>query len=861
MPSWLQETAQPVEHGVDECSIQTIKRRKTQEEHPATLEEPWRKNLRGNTELVSGRDGERPDWWWTGAAPVQGTPGVLADGSITSLPVPNLGTCTRQEVVLTEVLFSALQGEEAFYRPPYHALRHPFIFYYSHVAVFYVNKLRVAGIIPSGINAHLEEISEVGVDEMQWDDMSKNEMDWPSVREVVEYRRQVYQLVKEVILTHPYFDHLPITWSKPAWAILMGIEHEGIHLETSSVLMRELPATLVRRPPQWPAYHPSVAEGGRAAPDNPLVAVGAGSVTLGKPLDWPTFGWDNEYGMRAFDVQPFKASKFLVCNGEFLEFVKAGGYRQQEWWGEQGWRWRTYRNAKWPTFWVQAGPQGSHLYQLRLTFEVVDMPWALPAVVNHHEAQAYCAWLSHTHGLQGIAAYRLLTEPEHHRMRRVGECDAEGRPAEDPVMSRSGEAFRGMASLNLAYGAECAVDAMPATPAGFHDVFGNVWQWCEDFFAALPGSRGVHPYYDDFSRHVLFVVHGDTSVPHSCLTAKASRLPPIPCYDGEHNIILGGSFISTGDEASIFARFHFRPHFFQHAGFRIVTSDSPKQTSCMDSPGPHRGAWDPSTKRSRAAEDQAAQEALQQQLLLHYGSAADALAGTACLPAELVCSYPQRLAKLLTMAAGRLGVPMETALEVGCSVGGVTLELARSFERVTGIDLDARAIAAALAAAAEGSVRFLRKDEGEVQTDLTLAVGVHAAARANASFKQMDPCCLAADMGPYDAVLVSECLERMPSPKALLGRLSGNRGLLRRGGLLLVTSTYAWSSEVADKQLWLGGIRDAAGSVVRGKEALAQALGPHFELVQEAELPYVLRQGERRYQLQAVHATLWRRLG
>ncbi len=61
------------------------------------------------------------------------------------------------------------------------------------------------------------------------------------------------------------------------------------------------------------------------------------------------------------------------------------------------------------------------------------------------------------------------------------------------------------------------------------------------------------------------------------------------------------------------------------------------------------------------------------------------------------------------------------------------------------------------------------QDEGEVQTDLTLAVGVHAAARANASFKQMDPCCLAADMGPYDAVLVSECLERMPSPKALLG--------------------------------------------------------------------------------------------
>lgn len=30
------------------------------------------------------------------------------------------------------MLFSGLQGEEAFYRPPYHGLRHPFIFYYAH---------------------------------------------------------------------------------------------------------------------------------------------------------------------------------------------------------------------------------------------------------------------------------------------------------------------------------------------------------------------------------------------------------------------------------------------------------------------------------------------------------------------------------------------------------------------------------------------------------------------------------------------------------------------------------------------------------------------------------------------------------
>jgi hypothetical protein len=58
-------------------------------------------------------------------------------------------------------------GEECYYRPPYHNLRHPFIFYYGHVAVFYVNKLRVAGIHSGPVNDYFEQIFEVGVDEVR----------------------------------------------------------------------------------------------------------------------------------------------------------------------------------------------------------------------------------------------------------------------------------------------------------------------------------------------------------------------------------------------------------------------------------------------------------------------------------------------------------------------------------------------------------------------------------------------------------------------------------------------------------------------------------------------------------------------
>ena len=63
-----------------------------------------------------------------------------------------------------------------FCSPPPHGLRHPQIFYYGHTACLYINKLRVAGVLSKAVNPYFESIFEVGVDEMLWDDMHKNDM-------------------------------------------------------------------------------------------------------------------------------------------------------------------------------------------------------------------------------------------------------------------------------------------------------------------------------------------------------------------------------------------------------------------------------------------------------------------------------------------------------------------------------------------------------------------------------------------------------------------------------------------------------------------------------------------------------------
>ena len=81
----------------------------------------------------------------------------------------------------------------------------------------------------------------------------------------------------------------------------------------------------------------------------------------------------------------------------------------------------------------------------------------------------------------------------------------------------------------------------------FFDIVGNVWQWTETPIYPFEGFK-VHPLYDDFTT---------------------------PTFDGRHNLIKGGSWISCGDESLKSARYAFRRHFFQHAGFRYVAAKAP----------------------------------------------------------------------------------------------------------------------------------------------------------------------------------------------------------------------------------------------------------------------------------------------
>lgn len=424
-----------------------------------------------------------------------------------------------QTWTLYESLFDCLADERAYFNKAI-SLRHPLIFYFGHTATFYINKLMAGRYLDHRVDDRIEAMMAIGVDEMSWDDLDDSHYAWPTVAEVRDYRGKVKTLVSEFIQTMPL--ELPIDWDSPAWVILMGIEHERIHLETSSVLMRQLPIEWVQPQTYWPTC-PQARHDRHNVPVNALIAMPGGRVQQGKTDD--TYGWDNEYGSQVAELKPFKASKMLVSNAEYFNFVAAGGYQDRRWWDEEGWGWREFAAAQMPTFWVGDIQQPDQL-KLRLMTEEVAMPWDWPVEVNQLEAAAFCRWLSEESG----KTFQL-------------PCEAEWMQLREWVSGDQPDWIEAPGNINLAHWASsCPVDHF--SQGEFFDIVGNVWQWTTTPINGFEGFK-VHPLYDDFST---------------------------PTFDGKHVLIKGGSWISTGNEALKSSRYAFRRHFFQHAGFRYVVS-------------------------------------------------------------------------------------------------------------------------------------------------------------------------------------------------------------------------------------------------------------------------------------------------
>lgn len=667
-----------------------------------------------------------------------------------------------------EKLFECFKDENAFYLKP-EPTRHPIIFYFGHTATFFINKLIVSKIIHEQINPEFESMFAIGVDEMNWDDMNAHHYEWPKVEAVKAYRARVREKVDALISVLPL--SLPIRQEDPMWIILMGIEHERIHIETSSVLHRQLPIEMVEKRSFFP-----VCDDVSDAPLNEMVAIEGGLVRLGKPKDHKLYGWDNEYGTDQIEVADFKASKFLVSNGEFLTFVQDGGYENMNFWNEEGQNFLKTRGAAHPVFWVSA-EEGTFRYRAML--EEMPMPLNWPVDVNYLEAKAFCAWKSQ----KDKKDYRLLSEAEWYRLyERAGIQNV-------PEFDDS------KANINFAHWASsCPVDRFAF--GDMFDLMGNVWQWSETPTYAFEGFE-IHPAYDDFS---------------------------IPTFDGKHNLIKGGSWASTGNELMKHARHAFRRHFYQHAGFRYVEGERVDKTE--------ENIYE-------------TDELVSQYCDFQYGEEYFGVENFAVACAQKAIAYTQT-------------TEQNRALDLGCATGRASFELAKAFKEVCGIDFSARFVQVGVELQKMATVGYYQKGEGSLKKRKEVSLKVLGLDKLSdkVEFWQGDACNLKPHFKDYDLIMATNLIDRLYEPRLFLNSVHER---INEGGYLILTSPYTWLEEYTAKEFWIGGYTDENGHEVTTLDGLRSILLSHFELVSTEDVPFVIRETERKFQHTISQMSVWKK--
>ena len=268
----------------------------------------------------------------------------------------------------------------------------------------------------------------------------------PTADEILAYRAHVDTAM--VALAENIADR---DWPDFAARIELGINHEQQHQE---LLLTDIKHNFAINPLR-PAYRDLPVKAGSAPAVTEWISHPGGVAAIGVDPDEGTgalppagFSFDNETPRHRVFLQPYRIASRVVTNGEYMEFIEAGGYGKPELWLSDGLR--TLRERTWeaPLYWEKAQNGWRHftLGGMRAVDE-----HALVCHVSYYEADAYARW----------RGKRLPTEAEWETA--AAEYDVQGNFADSGFHQPM---------------------AQPAS--AFH---GDVWQWCASAYLPYPGFR------------------------------------------------------------------------------------------------------------------------------------------------------------------------------------------------------------------------------------------------------------------------------------------------------------------------------------------------------------------------------------
>lgn len=402
----------------------------------------------------------------------------------------------------TDALFAEVGAARMHERPI--AERHRFLFYLGHLEAFDWNLLGEACGAPRKPHPW-DRLFAFGIDPTGNDLPTDRPDDWPSLAEVGDYAGDLRALLDRC---------LPGALARGDGDLRervgMAVEHRLMHAETLAYL---LDRSAIRRP-VVPQGRP------RAAPATQWVQVPAGRTVLGTAPGGASFTWDNEHDALELAVPAFAMARCMTSNGEYLQFVEAGGYADPAWWSAEGWQWRERDAVTHPAYWQHAEGR----WHWRTARALVPLPLDWPVYVSHAEAAAYARW-------RGAAL------PSEAQWQRAAWGTPNGRDRAWPW----GDAPLSARHANAGFRSRDPepVDAHDAGDSAFgiRGLVGNGWEWTSSVFAPLPGFRAspAYPGYSaDFFDGRHFVLKGGGPQTATCLLRRSFRNWFQPHYPHAH---------------------------------------------------------------------------------------------------------------------------------------------------------------------------------------------------------------------------------------------------------------------------------------------------------------------------------------
>jgi gamma-glutamyl hercynylcysteine S-oxide synthase len=423
----------------------------------------------------------------------------------------------------SDALFSLVHEDSLYERPI--PQRHRIIFYIGHLEAFDWNLLGDRAFGLKATQPEFDRLFAFGIDPVGGGLPADVPSDWPSLQYVRQYvNRSRAALDQKVLAESLEWDSHASDGFALRTLLQVAIEHRLMHLETLAYMLHQLSHD--RKFPQADPLAPSAPPMTRK-----MIEVPEGSITLGLTRDSGDFGWDNEFVAHTVDVPTFAIDQYKVTNGDYLEFVKAGGYENRALWADDSWQWKALQEVSHPIFWKQDGEQ----WLYRSMFDEVPLPLNWPVYVSHAEAQAYARW----------AQKSLPTEAEWqraaHGIAGKDEVGNERRGAEE-----SGAPDVGLGNFDFRRWSPIPVNASQQAQGAFgaYGMMGNGWEWTSTHFEPFPGFEPF-PFYRGYSADF---------------------------FDGKHFVLKGGSARTAGCMLRPSFRNWFQPHYqYVYAGFRCVS--------------------------------------------------------------------------------------------------------------------------------------------------------------------------------------------------------------------------------------------------------------------------------------------------